>query len=98
MSATEKKRRLAVCANCAMLKKLYGRNLCSTCRGKAFRDGTLLNFPRVNRPLSEVLEDWETLKLRGMSMRQASEFMGYAPYTLSRLVYRARNEYGTVIK
>ena len=87
-----------MCQVCLLLRRLYARGCCRGCwKDLAGRDGALdEHAPRVQRSTQDMLDDWDVLRRRGMKGREAGVYMGYAPNTLERLLYRVaerkRNE------
>lgn len=83
-----------MCASCLMQGVIYARGLDKGCYDFHYRTGNLDRlFPgRTYRTRADVLEDWGILRARGMSKRQASVEMGYAPKSLERILARQRSE------
>lgn len=67
-----------------------GRNLCHRCYVRAATNDTLADYPRINRPADEVLDDWVPLRLRGCTIGQAAEKMGMTYGALERVLILAR--------
>ena len=81
-----------MCLCCLLLAEIHARGICLDCynfhRGRG--GGSLdRHFPRLVRRREDVLEDWEILRDRGLSKREASVAMGYAEKTLERILIRA---------
>jgi len=53
-----------------------GRGLCSTCRTRAERDGTLVDYPRRHYTRDELLTELDWLTGQGFTTRQAAEKLG----------------------
>lgn len=85
-----------MCECCLLLAPINARGLCVKCYSVHQYRGTLGAYPRRFRRLADVLEDWEIYRARGMSLRQASVEMGYAPKSLERILARARSRAGSV--
>lgn len=68
-----------------------GRNLCSGCYQRAAKDGTLQDYPRVNRLLEDVLDDWETLR-RSHTKAQAAVRVGMTLIAFERALIRGRDK------
>lgn len=78
------------CACCGQEGELRARGLRASCLARLTREGTLDElYPRKTRTRAQMLEDWQILKARGLTKRQASVHMGYAPRTLEDLLLRA---------
>lgn len=67
-----------------------GRGLCHRCWHQCQRDGVLEDYPRINRPTDEVLNDWTPLRLRGFTIGQAAEQLGMSYGALERVLVLAR--------
>lgn len=81
--------RKAMCLCCLLLAEIHARGICQECYNDARNGGWLeRQFPRTTKPLRDTVEDWEILRDRGLSKREASVYMGYAPKTLERMLMR----------
>lgn len=66
------------------------RGMCVRCYSAARDGGYLADYPRSIRRREDVLDDWNTLRLRGMTMREAAEYVGMRLPSFERAVLRAR--------
>ena len=77
----------------AMLAKGFrrhaGRGLCVNCYETERSRQRLDQWPLLNRPGSELLEDWELLRDAGVSIEQAAKRIGVTVVTLDRALHRA---------
>lgn len=69
-----------------------GRGLCSSCGGRAARDGTLDDYPRLTRPHGEVLAELRARRhgWPGASVAQLADAMGMTYAALEIAIRRAR--------
>jgi transposase-like protein len=70
--------------------KVRGRGLCRPCHRTVWRQGTLLDYPRLTRSRADVLADYLHLREDGHSLRQIAERMGMQYGSLCRALQRAR--------
>jgi hypothetical protein len=70
-------------------RRHLGRGLCVNCYGTEMTAGRLDQWPRMNRPGSEMLEDWELLRSAGVSVEQAAKRIGVTMAALDRALHRA---------
>lgn len=85
--------RTCTCARCGEEAEHDCRGLCQGCAGflRRLGDGKLDElYPRTLGRTEDWQDDWEVLRERGMSKRQASVYMGYKEKTLERMILRER--------
>lgn len=66
------------------------RRLCSACLGYVRKDGTVYDYPSVNRAREDFLEDYRTLRDQGLSTREIAERMGIKRDSVTTNLRRAR--------
>jgi hypothetical protein len=70
-------------------RRHQGRGLCVNCYGTELNAGRLDQWPRMNRPGTELLEDWELLRDAGVPLGQAAKRMDISLAALDRALHRA---------
>lgn len=68
-----------------------GRGLCYRCYQRARRRGKLADYPRVNRPAQDTLDDYELLRSEGYTKAQIADRLGMSLDALSHALWRARD-------
>jgi hypothetical protein len=69
---------------------LSARGLCHRCYTYAEDTGTLELYPRSTRRQADVLDDWNALRRRGYTKREAARFVGMSFTAFDRAICRAR--------
>lgn len=71
-----------------------GRGCCGTCYAGATKDGTLADYPRVNRSAEDFLEDWAWLRdEEGATREEAAARLGYSSLeSFERVLLRLRRD------
>src|SRR6478735_4128924 len=70
--------------------KHQGRGLCALCYDVCGRNGTLIDYERKRIPHDEVMDEWELLKGRGYSRREAAARIGVTKKALDLHIQRER--------
>lgn len=76
------------CARCEKVRTHRARGLCKPCYATAYRNGTLIDYARTNRPREEVVEEVAfLLPTRGAESTAAA--LGMTPAAIARACCRA---------
>lgn len=78
------------CARCRRSRDLLARGLCSNCYSTCRKNGTVSNWPRSNRRLTDVVEEYRFFTDTGMSRTDCALSLGMSLQALDRALYRAR--------
>lgn len=78
------------CVRCDMPCDLVVRGLCDTCYRGCKRRGQLSRYPRTNRPTTEVIDEYNSLRAQGLTPSEVAATLGMTPDALQRAVVRAR--------
>lgn len=68
------------------------RGLCTTCRKRHTKAGTLIDFERTNHSRDEVLDEWVILRDEGNTVPQAARRLGMTTEAMRRALARARKD------
>lgn len=84
--------RIRACINCTMIRFINGRDLCTTCYGRAWRHGTLIDFERRFRAVEEVVEEITHLRPEGHTTAQVADRLGVSSSGLRKALQAARRK------
>jgi hypothetical protein len=81
--------RVAACVRCRRVRRVTGRELCTTCHSWCSRHDTLADYERRTRPVAETAAEYRHLHDRcGLPPEQVAARLGLKRDSLYRALYR----------
>lgn len=83
---------MTTCARCQQASDIHARGICVPCHKAATANGTLDNYPRVTRTITEVAAEYELLVRRWPTMtnRELAAHVGMTRDAFTQAITRAR--------